>query len=120
MATKFKPVSNKLRITHFPQVGTCKKSFVVQVDNEEQAHILMNVLSIQHIWLEKNKIIPDFSNAMFIEMYDEDSDGDGNPDWVDYWNEEEGMDWDELEKTYFSEEESNFSFNTLRKLNDLK
>lgn len=120
MATKFKPVPNKLRVVHFPQVGSCKKCFIVQVDNEEQAHILLNVLSIQHLWLEKNKIIPDFSNAMMVEMFDEDSDGEGNPDWVDYWNEEEGMDWAELEDTYFNEKESNFSFDTLRKINNFK
>lgn len=35
-------------------------------------------------------------------MFEEDSDGEGNPDWVDYYNEEEMMEFDEFVETYLS------------------
>ena len=120
MENNFTSVQKPLRVVHFPQVGSCKKSFIVEVANEEQARMIMNVLSIQHIWLEKNKIIPDFSNSMFVEMFDEDSDGEGNAGWIDYHNEEEGMDWDELEEEFFSNKDDNFSLESLRIKNSLR
>jgi hypothetical protein len=95
-----KKVKNKLRVIHFPQVGSLKKGFVIDVLDEIQAFLIINAISIQHLWLEKNRVIPDFSNAIIVQMWDEDSDGEGNPDWIDYWNEDEGMDWDEFEETY--------------------
>jgi hypothetical protein len=99
-----KNVTNKLRVVHFPQVGTCKESFKVEVKDEEQAYLIINTLAKQHLWLEKNNIIPDYSNAIFVEMYDENIDEEiGEPfGWVDYWNEEECMEWGELEETYFN------------------
>lgn len=54
------------------------------------------------MWLEKNNIIPDYSNLISVEMWEDDIDGDNNPGWTDYFNEEEGMGWDELEAAYFS------------------
>ena len=33
---------------------------------------------------------------MEVLMYDED-----HQSWESYWNEEEGMDWDEIENTYY-------------------
>lgn len=96
-------VENKLRVVHFPQVGSCKKSFKVEVKDEEQACLIVNTLAQQHLWLEKNKIIPDYSNAIFVEMYDENIDeGTGKPyGWITYWNDAECMEWNELEDTYF-------------------
>ena len=94
-------VTNKLRVVHFPQVGSCKESFKVEVKDEEQAFLIINTLANQHLWLEKNRIIPDYSNVIFVEMWDENSDGEGNAGWVDYYNEEEYMDWSEVEE-YFN------------------
>lgn len=98
-----KNVKNKLRVVHFPQVGSCGESFKVEVKDEEQACLILNTLANQHLWLEKNNIIPDYSNAIFVEMYDESMEEEtGKPfGWGNYWNEEEGMEWDELEETYF-------------------
>ncbi len=33
-------------------------------------------------------------------MWDENHDGDGNPGWSDYFNEEEGMEFDEFIDSY--------------------
>jgi len=89
-----KNVKNKLRVYHIPQVPM--DAFYIPVVNEEQAALIMFALSIQHLWLEKNNVIPDYSNAMGVEMLGEDG------EWEDYWNDDEGMEWDEVEDTYFS------------------
>ena len=97
-------VKNKLRVVHFPQVGSCKESFKVEVKDEEQAFLILNTLANQHLWLEKNRIIPDYSNDIFVEMYDETIDEEtGNPyGWCDYYNEDEFMDWREVEEYFES------------------
>ena len=99
-----KNVTNKLRVVHFPQVGSCKESFKVEVKDEEQAYFTINLLANQHLWLEKHRIIPDYSNSIFVEMYNENIDEEtGKPyGWCNYWNEDECMEWEEVEETYFS------------------
>jgi hypothetical protein len=99
-----KNVTNKLRVVHFPQVGSCKECFTVEVKDEEQAYLIMNTLAQQHVWLEKKKIIPDYSNAMFVEMYDENIDEETEKPygWVSYYNEEECMEWEGVEENYFT------------------
>ena len=64
----------------------------------------MDVLADQHLFLLEQNIIPDYSNAISVVMWDENADGEGNADWVDYWNDEEGMDFDEFSETYLSNE----------------
>jgi len=93
-----KKVSNKLRVYHFPQVPC--KPFIVEVADEFEASKIVNVLAQQHLFLFKEKMIPDYSNAIGVEMWDENHDGEGNAGWCDYHNEEEGMDFDEFEETY--------------------
>ena len=98
-----KKVSNKLRVVHFPQIGSCKESFNVDVKDEEEAYKIMTVLAQQHLWLEAKRIIPDYSNAIFVEMFDETIDNQTGKmyGWCDYYNGEECMNWDVLEETYF-------------------
>lgn len=99
-----KNVSNKLRVVHFPQIGTCLSSFSVEVKNEEQAYLIVKTLADQHLWLFEHNIIPDYSNAIIVEMYDNTIEEEtGTPfGWCNYWNEDELMEWDELEETYFN------------------
>jgi hypothetical protein len=91
-------VKNKLRVHHYPQVPCTP--FFVDVADEIEAQKIINVLADQHLFLFKHNIISDYSNALNVVMYDEDSDGEGNPDWVDYYNYLEVMDWDEFSETY--------------------
>ncbi len=95
-----KPIKNKLRVSHYPQIPC--KPFIVEVKDEEKAYLLSEALANQHLFLFKNNIIPDYSNIITIEMFEEDSDGEGNPDWVDYYNEEEMMEFKEFVETYLS------------------
>ena len=95
-------VTNKLRVSHYPQVPC--KPFIVEVADEFEASKISNVLANQHLFLFENNIIPDYSNAITVEMWDENSDGEGEAGWVDYWNEEEGMSFDEFEETYITKQ----------------
>jgi len=101
-------VENKLRVCHIPQVGSFSEAdqeshFYVDVKDEEQAALILSTLAQQHLWLLNNNFIPDYSNMICVEMYDEDIDTEtGEPfGWTDYWNDSECMDWDEFEETYF-------------------
>lgn len=91
-------VSNMLRVVHFPQVETSKPSFNIAVKDEEQALFCINTLANQHLYLFENNIIPDYSNSIFVEMYDTDINEDtGNPiGWCNYWNDKESLDWDDV------------------------
>ena len=93
-----KKVSKKLRVLHFPQIPC--KPFIVDVKDEEQALLIRETLANQHLFLYKNNIIPDYSNIITVLMWDEDSDGEGNAGWIDYYNDEESMEFDEFVKTY--------------------
>lgn len=93
----YTPVPNKIRVCHFPQVPC--KPFIVEVNNEREAYLIEQVFANQHLWLFDNGMIPDYSNAITVEIWDENSGwSDG---WVDYWNDTECMDWNELKQTYF-------------------
>lgn len=88
-----KPVSNKLRVVHIPQVGSSIRSFYIDVADEIEAARIANVIAMQHNWLYENNFIPDFSNIITVEMYNPDS-----KEWENYYNEEECMEWEEYEE----------------------
>ncbi len=89
-----KNVPNKLKLLHFPQVPC--EPFVVDVENEQQALFAHKLIADQHDFLFRNNIIPDYSNSIMLEMYDEDADGEGNGGWVDYYNADENLSWEDL------------------------
>lgn len=93
-------VKNKLRVLHYPQFPC--EPFIVDVKDEEQAFLIRETLANQHLFLYKNKFIPDYANMILVSMWDEDYDGEGNADWVDYYNEFEDMDFDEYAEKYLS------------------
>lgn len=82
--------NKKIRIWWNPQIPM--KPFFIPVDNIQEAKLLLDALSIYDEWQFENKIKPDFSNAGGIQIWDEDSDGEGNPDWIDWYDEENGED----------------------------
>lgn len=88
-----KTIDKPLRVVHIPQVPM--KGFEVLVSNEWEAFLISATLAYQHLFLYTNEVIPDYSNAIFVEMYEEG-------EWVDYWNDEELMDWEDLCFEYFS------------------
>ncbi len=84
-----KNVTNKLRVMHYPQIPCTP--FFVDVKNEEQALLIRETLADQHLFLYDNNFIPDYSNIITVVMWDEEE-----QDWIDYWNEEECMEFDEF------------------------
>ena len=98
-----KNVPNKLRVVHYPQIGSSGSGFEVEVKDEEQAYFVINLLANQHLWLFENRIIGDYANAILVQMYDESIDKENRQPygWCDYWNEEECMDWEDVEENYF-------------------
>lgn len=89
-----KETINKLRIKHFAQIPC--KPFIVEVKDEVDAARIIDILAMQHLFLYNQKIIPDYSNALIVEMFEDD-------EWVDYFNDDEGMDFNEFENTYLLE-----------------
>lgn len=97
-----KNVPNKLRVAHFPQIPC--KPFYVYVKDEEQAFLVMEALANQHLFLFENNMIPDYSNILLVQMWEDlvDNDSASLGDWVDYYNDEEAMEFDEFADTYLT------------------
>jgi len=90
-----KKVKNKLQVLHYPQIPC--KPFRVDVKDEYEAGRIINILAKQHLFLYEKNIIPDYSNVIEVVMYDEDE-----KKWITYWNEEECMEWEEIEDNYLN------------------
>ena len=95
--------NKKLRVHHYPQVPC--EHFFVDVDNELEAFKIINILADQHLFLYNNNIIPDYANVLCVVMWDDNVDASGY-EWVDYYNEEEQMDWDEFALNYFESQQN--------------
>lgn len=86
------PKPGDLKVCWFPQVPC--KAFEVPVKTPSEGAFLMDVLA-RYDWFQlENRIKPDYSNAGVLRVYDAGSDGEGNPGWVD-WHDEEGNDPDD-------------------------
>lgn len=83
----------KLRLLHYPQIPC--KPFIVEVKDEEQAYLIEQTLANQHLFLFANNFIPDYSNIITVQIWDESEE-----DWMEYYNEEFGMEWDEYVENY--------------------
>jgi hypothetical protein len=90
-------INKKLQVHHYPNVPC--KPFCVDVKDEIEAKKVIDTLANQHLWLYENGFIPDYANVIIVVMWD-NSDGLEDWNWVDYYNEEEMMEWDEFEETY--------------------
>lgn len=90
---------NRLRVVHIPQVPM--KGFAVDVMNEREAFLIDHAFANQHLFLLEKNVIPEYSNVIFVQMWDEnlEPDKDGEK-WTDYYNEHEDMEWEEFTKTY--------------------
>lgn len=84
----------KLRISHFPQVPC--EPFNVDVNSIDEAKKIMDTLAYYDLFQFDHRIKPDYCNVTTLEMWDEDSDGEGTPGWIN-WYDEEGNDIEEYE-----------------------
>ena len=83
-------MDKKLRVWHIPQVPG--KRLDVEVGSVEEGVKVMNILADYDAFQFEHNIKPDYCNANGLVQWDEDSDGDGNPGWVSWYDEETGDD----------------------------
>jgi hypothetical protein len=87
--------SGDLKVWHIPQVPM--KAFEVSVKNTEEAIIILDVLADYDIFQYENNVKPDYCNVQGLLVYDENSDGDGNADWVE-WEDQDGNNIDDVRR----------------------
>ena len=83
----------KMQVWWIPQVPG--KPFNIPVENANEASLLLDVLAAYDFFQLENRIKPDFCNMGGLNVWDEDSDGEGTPGWIDWENEETGESFDE-------------------------
>lgn len=88
------PTIGELRVWHIPQVPG--KAFHVPVSTPEEAKKILAALANYDLFQLKNRIKPDYCNAGGLERYDADN-GDGEPGWCEWYDEETGESIDEME-----------------------
>lgn len=86
-------MSQQLKVWWIPQAPG--KSFEVPVASVDEAKKILTVLADYDAFQYENRIKGDYCNAGGLSVYDEDADGDGNPGWLD-WCDDEGRDIDEV------------------------
>jgi hypothetical protein len=80
----------KLQVWWIPQVPM--KTFTVDVKSLEEGVKIMNVLADYDIFQFENNVKPDYANMGGINQWSEDCDGEGNPGWESWYDEETGED----------------------------
>lgn len=85
-----RPKVGDLKVVWFPQIPCTP--FEVPVKTPSEGAFLMTVLARYDEFQFDNRIKPDYSNAGTLCVYAEDSDGEGNPGWEDWHDEDTGDD----------------------------
>lgn len=80
----------KLQVWWIPQIPM--KSFTVDVKSVEEGVKIMHVLAEYDKFQFENGVKPDYSNAGGIDQWSENCDGEGNPGWESWYDEETGED----------------------------
>ena len=81
-----KPKVGDLQVWWVPQIPM--KSFTVPVKDVDQAIFLLDVLGKYDLFQYENHVKPDYSNVGGLSIYEADSDGEGGPGWVDWYNDD--------------------------------
>jgi hypothetical protein len=68
------------------------KAFAVYVATLEEGVKMMRVLADYDRFQYENNIKPDYCNAGGIQQWCDDCDGEGNPGWEDWYDEDTGED----------------------------
>lgn len=92
-----------LRVWWIPQVPM--KAFNVSVSSVAEGVKIMNTLADYDIFQFENNIKPDYCNAGGLQRFDAD-DGDGNPGWCDWYDDDTGEDDPERYLEYLASAEA--------------
>ena len=79
-----------LQVWWVPQVPM--KPFCVPVADVAMGVKMMDVLADYDLFQFKNKVKPDYCNAGGLRRWCADNDGEGNPGWEDWYDDETGED----------------------------
>jgi hypothetical protein len=79
-----------LQVWWIPQIPG--KAFEVDVDSVAEGAKLLNTLANYDLFQLKHHIKPDYSNAGGLRVWSDDCDGEGNPGWNDWYDDETGED----------------------------
>lgn len=93
-----KLLGKRLQVWHYPQLPC--EPFKIDVKDEHEAIKIIEIIGDQHIWLYKNKMIPDYCNSFAVMMWEEEL---GINEWVEYWNDEEKLNWQDFEAVFENE-----------------
>lgn len=77
-----------LRVWWIPQVPM--KAFSIDVDSVAQGVKIMNVLADYDMFQFENNVKGDYCNAGGLDIWDENSDGEGTPGWSSWFDPETG------------------------------
>lgn len=83
-------MDKQLRVWWIPQVPG--EAFETDVASVEEGVKIMNVLAAYDAFQYEHNIKPDYSNAGGLHEWSYDSDGEGTPGWIDWCDEETGID----------------------------
>jgi hypothetical protein len=76
-----------LHVWWIPQIPM--KAFYIDVKTIREAKLILQTLGEYDDFQYKNNIKPDYSNAGGLEVWDDNSDGEGNPAWVEWYNDDD-------------------------------
>lgn len=68
------------------------EAFEVNVSSLEEGVKIMDMLADYDLFQFRHNIKPDYSNTGGIQVWGEDSDGNGTPGWEDWYDDETGED----------------------------
>ncbi len=80
----------ELQVWWVPQVPM--DAFEVNVDSVAEGVKLMNVLADYDRFQYEKRVKPDYCNVGGLRRWTNDSDGEGNPGWEDWYDEDTGED----------------------------
>jgi len=83
-------MKKRLRVWWIPQVPG--KPFTVDVERVKDGVMVMRVLGDYDAFQFENRIKPDYCSAGGLWQWSDDCDGEGNPGWEDWYDEETGED----------------------------
>ncbi len=87
-----KPRLGDLRVWWIPQIPM--EPFYVPVKTLEEAQLIVDTLGLYDEFQYKNNIKPDYCNAGGLQMFERSGEGDGQNEWVD-WYDENGLEFEE-------------------------
>lgn len=64
-------VKKVLKLAHYPNIGSGVEPFYIDVFDEKDAIRIYNIIANQHLYLYKNKFIPDYANVIELLMLED-------------------------------------------------